>query len=241
MGPFIGWKDRRGLDRVPGGEESYVAQAQRRCGPGAFRRTGCALAAGYMGATLFWMRESGVLPREGTACFVTDYLGARLTGEAPVTDPTMGASSGLFLLAERRWDPEMIRSLGLPPTLFPEVREAGDHCGALTAETARLTGLAAGIPVYVGLGDNQASFLGGVADRAVTLQVNVGTGAQVGRYTETIYDAPPLEARPFPRGGISSSRPGCAGGVRTRPCGASSRKRRCACSIYPTSGTCMRR
>ena len=210
--PFISWKDWRGLDPVPGGEETYVTRAEHLAGPGASKRTGCALATGFMGVTLFWMKESGVLPRKGTACFVTDYLGAMLTGAAPVTDPTMGASSGLLHLAERRWDPEMIRGLGLPPTLFPEVREGGDRFGALTAEAARLTELAAGVPVFVGLGDNQASFLGSVADRDATVQVNVGTGAQVSRYTDRIHDAPPLEVRPFPRGGYVLVEAGLCGG-----------------------------
>jgi sugar (pentulose or hexulose) kinase len=106
----------------------------------------------------------------------------------------------------------MLRALGLPRGLFPEVREAGDPFGALTPEAARLTGLPAGVPVYVGLGDNQASFLGSVAGRDDTVQVNVGTGGQVGRYTDRIHDAPPLETRPFPRGGYLLVEAGLCGG-----------------------------
>jgi sugar (pentulose or hexulose) kinase len=162
--------------------------------------------------TLFWMKETGTLPAKGVACFITDYLGATLTGEAPITDPTMGASSGLFHLTERRWDSETIRHLGLPPARFPEVREAGDRLGTLTTEAARATGLAAGLPVYVGLGDNQASFLGSVAGRTDTVQVNVGTGGQVGRYTDRIHEAPPLETRPFPREGYLLVEAGLCGG-----------------------------
>jgi sugar (pentulose or hexulose) kinase len=148
--------------------------------------------------TLFWLKRREACRRRGTACFITDYLGAVLTGEAPVTDPTMGASSGLFHLAERRWDSETIRDLGLPLALFPEVREAGERWGRLTADAARMTDLPASVPVFVGLGDNQASFLGSVAYREDTVQVNIGTGGQVGRYTGRIHDARPLETRPFP-------------------------------------------
>ena len=209
--PFINWQDRRGLD-LAGGGQTYVARAAQRAGSGAPRRTGCALATGFMGITLFWMKETGALPPKGKACFVTDCLGAALTGEAPLTDPTMGASSGLFHLSERRWDPDLLRGLGLPPALFPEVREAGDRFGALTPEAARLTGLAVGVPVFVGLGDNQASFLGSVAALDDTVQVNVGTGGQVGRYTDRIHEAPPLETRPFPRGGYLLVEAGLCGG-----------------------------
>ena len=212
MGPFIGWQDRRGLDPLPGDDQTFLARAARLSGPATAARTGCALATGFMGVTLFWLKETGGLPATGTACFITDYLGALLTGGAPVTDPTMGASSGLFHLAERRWDSETIRNLGLSPGFFPEVREAGDRWGRLTVEAARLTDLTAGVPVFVGLGDNQASFLGSVADRGETVQVNIGTGGQVGRYTDTIHEAPPLETRPFPRGGYLLVEAGLCGG-----------------------------
>jgi sugar (pentulose or hexulose) kinase len=212
MGPFVGWRDRRGLDPLSGDGEICLARAARLSGAGAPRRTGCTLATGFMGATLFWLKETGGLPATGTACFITDYLGAVLTGEPPVTDPTMGASSGLFNLAERRWDGETIRNLGLPLALFPEVREAGEQWGRLTADAARTTDLPAGVPVFVGLGDNQASFLGSVADRGETVQVNVGTGGQVGRYTDRIHEAPPLETRPFPRGGYLLVEAGLCGG-----------------------------
>jgi len=210
--PFINWQDRRGLEPVRGAKQTYVEKAARLSGPGATKRTGCALATGFMGVTLFWMKETAALPAKSKACFATDYLGATLTGEAPVTDPTMGASSGLFHLAKRSWDLELIHALGLPATLFPEVREAGDRFGALSAEAARLTGLPVGVPVFVGLGDNQASFLGSVASREDTVQVNVGTGGQVGRYTDRIHDAPPLETRPFPRRGYLLVEAGLCGG-----------------------------
>ena len=212
LGPFIGWRDRRGLDPFPGDDQTFLARAARLAGADALRRSGCALATGFMGVTLFWLKETGGLPATGTACFITDYLGARLTGGAPVTDPTMGASSGLFHLAERRWNGETIRNLGLSPGFFPEVREAGEPLGPLTAEAARLTDLTAGVPVFVGLGDNQASFLGSVAERGETVQVNIGTGGQVGQYTDTIHDAPPLETRPFPRGGYLLVEAGLCGG-----------------------------
>ena len=66
-------------------------------GDDAPRRTGNRLAAGYMGVTLFWLHTNSALPPTGTACFLTDYFGALLTGTAPVTDPTCAASGWRFL------------------------------------------------------------------------------------------------------------------------------------------------
>ena len=129
-GPFIGWQDRRGLDPLPGDDQTFLARAARLSGPATAARTGCALATGFMGVTLFWLKETGGLPATGTACFITDYLGALLTGGAPVTDPTMGASSGLFHLAERRWDSGDDPTPGAVPGLFPRGARGGGPVGS---------------------------------------------------------------------------------------------------------------
>jgi sugar (pentulose or hexulose) kinase len=78
---------------------------------------------------------------------------------------------------------------------------------------AAATGLPAGLPVFGGIGDNQASFLGSVADRDESLLVNVGTGGQVAMYTERYTFDPLLETRPFPRGGYLLVSAGLSGGA----------------------------
>lgn len=201
VSPFINWQDRRGEEQVPGECCSYSERAAELAGPDAARTSGCTLSTGYMGTTLFWLRATGELPEGATACYAADYVASALTGCDPVTDPTNGASSGLFDLRARTWDDTIVARLGLPRAMLPEVREAGELLGGLSAEAANATGLPAGLPVFVGLGDNQASFLGSVADLRETVLVNVGTGAQVGCFAEMPHHAPPLETRPFARGG----------------------------------------
>src|SRR5262245_23005405 len=65
--PLINWQDRRGEDTIPGTDRTFVRRAVERAGEGASRRAGCKLAAGYMGVTLFWMKETGSLPAEARA------------------------------------------------------------------------------------------------------------------------------------------------------------------------------
>jgi sugar (pentulose or hexulose) kinase len=210
--PFINWQDRRGEQTVAGNDKTYVRQAAERLGEDAPRRTGCKLAAGYLAVTLFWMQQTDALPRAGTACFASDYLGALLTGRAPVTDPTLGASSGVFNILTRDWDLDLLAALDLPRSLFPEVRESGEALGPLTPAMAKATGLATGLPVFVGIGDNQASFLGSVADHRETVLVNVGTGGQVAAVINQCHYDPLLETRPFPQGGYLLVCAGLCGG-----------------------------
>src|SRR5262249_2276049 len=96
--------------------------------------------------------------------------------------------------------------------LFPEVRPSGKRLGGLAPEPARTIGLPAGLPVFVGIGDNQASFLGSVAKRDETVLVNVGTGGQVAGFVERFVYDPALETRPFPGGGFLLVCAGLSGG-----------------------------
>jgi sugar (pentulose or hexulose) kinase len=212
LSPFINWQDRRGEEPYPGSTLTYVEEALRRAGDDARRRTGCRLAAGYMGVTLFWMRANGAIPPDGKACFITDYFGAMLTGTRPATDPTCAASSGLFNVKAGVWDSDLIATLGLTPTLFPEVRPSGALLGTVTASMAEATGLPEELPVFVGIGDNQASFIGSVAYRDDSVLVNVGTGGQVSVYFDEFRNDPLLETRPFPGGGYLLAAAGLCGG-----------------------------
>jgi sugar (pentulose or hexulose) kinase len=209
--PFVNWQDRRGDEIDPKTGETFVRRANALLGPDAARRAGCRLATGYLAVTLFWMKETGTLPA-GTACFVMDYFGALLTGRAPVTDPTCAASGGVLDVGAGTWDAAMVKALGLPRALFPEVRRSGDLLGGLTAEAAARMGLPEGLPAFVGIGDNQASFLGSVSRREDMALVNVGTGGQVTAYTDTFCYDPSLETRPFPRGGFLLVAAGLCGG-----------------------------
>jgi sugar (pentulose or hexulose) kinase len=141
-----------------------------------------------------------------------DYFGALLTGTRPVTDPTCAASSGVFDIRLGSWAQDYLKALDLPPGLFPEVRPSGTLLGNLTEEAADMTGLPAGLPVFGGIGDNQASFLGSVGDPEETVLVNVGTGGQVSMFSEHFLYDPRLETRPYPGGGFLLACVGLCGG-----------------------------
>jgi sugar (pentulose or hexulose) kinase len=213
VSPLINWQDRRGDELCPATGKSWVETARQRVGPSAPRIAGCRLATGFMGVTLFRLAEEGMLAPDATACFIVDFATALLTGLPPVTDPTLAASAGLLDVGARDWDHGMMDALGLPRELFPPVRPSGERRGSLTDELAKETGLPAGLPVFVGIGDNQASFLGSVAQPEETTLVNVGTGGQVAVFTPAFAYDPALETRPFPGGGFLLVSAGLSGGA----------------------------
>jgi sugar (pentulose or hexulose) kinase len=197
---FIGWQDRRANEVIPSTEETFVARALRVTGEDAPSRTGCRLAAGYLAVTLFWLKESGRLPDDGRACFLPDYFASVLMNSPPANDPTLAASSAAFDLTAGDWDTGILNALGLRREQFPTVVPSGSCIGRLGPTAATTTGLPVGLCVFAPLGDNQASFLGSVADRAHSVFVNVGTGGQVSAAIESLQFDPRLETRPLPGG-----------------------------------------
>lgn len=198
----ITWEDRRADERLPGSHETYLERfISLAGGPDAFAHTGCLPATGYLGPTLFWLWQKGLLPSPpARACFIPDAVVSFLTGLPPCTDPTDGGSSGIFDIVARGWDWPLIARLGLPREIFPEVRETGARAGSLLPALARQAGLPEGIPVFVALGDNQASFLGSVREPTRGLALTVGTGSQVSALVERFQRLPGLDTRYFPGG-----------------------------------------
>jgi sugar (pentulose or hexulose) kinase len=198
--PFIGWQDRRGNELIPSTEETFLARALRLAGEDAPTRTGCRLAAGYLAVTLYWLKENGHLPDDGRGCFLPDYFAGVLMNSPPAADPTLAASAGAFDLTAGVWDLGILEALHLPRELFPTVVPSGSCIGRVAPTAATATGLPVGLRVFAPLGDNQASFLGSVSDRAHSVFVNVGTGGQVSAAVESFHFDPRLETRPLPGG-----------------------------------------
>ncbi len=200
--PAITWQDLRAQEKIPGSHESYLQRLIAQAGGvEAFRRMGCVPAAGFLGTTLFWLHQNDQMPSlPFTACFVPDAVVTFLTGAPPSSDPTLAGSAGLFDIVANQWDWALLDRLGLPAALFPPVGVAGEQAGGLRPAIAAQTGLPAGLPVGVALGDNQASFIGSVREPARSLLLNVGTGGQISARTDEFHFIPGLENRPFPGG-----------------------------------------
>lgn len=193
--PLITWRDRRTVG-------DFLAGLQRAAGIAYTARTGCALNAGYGGATLAWLRQEGAVPvRDAMALTIADYLAARLCGVAG-TAASHAASWGIFDLRRGAWDAELLRTLEIPAELLPPVRDDRPLLGGCTHAAAELFGLPEGLPVWLAVGDNQASVYAAADGDADCAVLNLGTGGQISLPAHEVVWSGGSETRPLAGGGL---------------------------------------
>jgi len=206
VSPLITWQDQRAA-RDPG----FLTELQRR--------TGHALKPGFGGATLPWLLARGAAP--SSTASVTTILGwfvMGLSGSArPQLDPTDAATWGLFDLRALDWDRAATAAARIPATWLPPVVPCGTAAGEMGTATARRWGIPAGVPVAVGIGDNQASLVATLHDPEHELALTLGTGGQLSavlpRGAPLAESGPTFEYRPFPGGQYAAVAASLCGGA----------------------------
>jgi xylulokinase len=112
-----------------------------------------------------------------------DYVRFRLTGEY-ATDVSDASGTALFNVVERRWSTEMVSAVGLDASILPRVYESPEITGTLSEQAASSTGLAAGIPVVGGGGDQAASAVGNGVVEPGFVSCTLGTSGVVFAHME---------------------------------------------------------
>lgn len=112
---------------------------------------------------LLWLKrnEPDLYERAGMILFCKDLLTRMLTGKA-VSDYSDTSGAGLLRLPERAYDDALLDAYGLPEaaSMLPPLVESEAEAGRVTADAARMTGLAEGTPVSAGFFDIVASMIG---------------------------------------------------------------------------------
>jgi len=182
---LVTWQDRRGHERGTDGRTVLEEMAAR----GGAR----AVSTGYGVVTLFdWTVRKGRSDIR-KVCTIPDYFGMMLTGRRdPLTDPTMADSSGAYDLQHSAWDEDYLGRLGIDPGLFPEIVPSSTVQGRLEDRVIRSLLGGESPPVACCVGDNQASFIGGVRHHDDSLLVNIGTASQVSFCIEGPDDGTPV-------------------------------------------------
>ena len=124
-------------------------------------------------------------------CPIHDYIALSLAGrETPLIHASDAAGLGLFDLRKGEFDVAVTRAAGMSPEMFPQVAKRNIVLGHT----------AAGIPVAIAVGDNQASFAGSVATDRGDILVNICTGGQISVFSTEPSAGTALETRPFDDG-----------------------------------------
>ncbi len=169
--PAILWADARSVGYL----ETY-----RSLDDDARRRLANPPTVGMAGPTLLWLRdcEPETYNEIRWALQPKDWLRMRLTGE-PAAEPSDASATLLYDVPAGRWDYEVVAALGLRQDFLAQVIGSSDVAGGLTREAAEHLGLSAGLPVTAGAADTVAAMLGGGLSKPGSVQLTVGTGAQI--------------------------------------------------------------
>ena len=143
-------------------------------------RTGLVLDPYFSGSKIAWLLEGDPSLRAraeaGEIAFGTidSWLIHRLTGgRAHATDPTNASRTLVYDIHERRFDPELLKILGVPEAVLPKVQPSASIFG----ETVALDGVPAGVPIAGVAGDQQAALFGQGCFEAGMAKNTYGTGA----------------------------------------------------------------
>ncbi len=136
--------------------------------------------AGFTAPKLLWLRthEPDLLHKAEIILSPKDDLRFRMTGKL-ATDPVDASGMWLLNVADRKWQMELCRTVGLRDGQLPELLDANALAGQVHASAARSLGLKAGTPVICGTGDAAANSLGlGLINEGDAV-ISLGTAAQI--------------------------------------------------------------
>ncbi len=141
---------------------------------------------GFTAPKIVWLREHEPWNYNRIAHILLpkDYIRLKLTGML-ATDLSDASGTMLLDVAGRCWSSEMTRRLDICPEWLPPVYESCDIVSETTLFAAATTGLAAGIPVVAGGGDQACGAVGaGVVNKGVA-SIVLGTSGVISVHDES--------------------------------------------------------
>ena len=195
--PLITWQDSRCKRTIKKGK-SYIDYILDVVSNDMFLKDcGTLPAPGFGGMTLFWLKENNLIPHHVKAVTIGDYVSIKLSDGQPTIDETNAASFGIYNIKKHTWHNEIIKSMGLPSALLPEVGDSGEPIGSITVDIANLTNLGKHTKICRCIGDNQASFIGAVSNITKEALLNIGTGSQISCPLKSFKTYKGLDTRPL--------------------------------------------
>jgi autoinducer 2 (AI-2) kinase len=131
------------------------------------------------GAVLPWLMNSrpNLMDKTAQILMISDWVNYKLTGHA-YTEGTGACETSLYDVRKNTFNWEIIDTLELPPSIFPQVLSNSTMVGEATDKITKKLGLMKGIPVFMGGADTQNGLIG--------LNTKVGEISAVGGTTTPI-------------------------------------------------------
>ncbi len=150
------------------------------------RRLGRAVPAGFTASKLLWLarHEPRHWARVHTVLLPHDHVNRWLTGVASM-EAGDASGTGFFDPVARTFDPVAMAAIDPRlPSMLPPLLAAGTFAGTLAPAAAHALGLAPGIAVATGGGDNMMSAIGSGATAAGVVVASLGTSGTIFTRTE---------------------------------------------------------
>ncbi|MFC3752528.1 glycerol kinase GlpK [Aquamicrobium ahrensii] len=167
----IVWQDRRTA-------QICVKLKKQGLEPKFTRKTGLLLDPYFSGTKIAWMLDKvkGARKRaekgELLAGTIDSFLIWRLTGgKVHATDATNASRTLVYNIEKNEWDSELLRILGIPASLLPQVKDCADDYGATDEKL-----FGAAIPILGVAGDQQAATIGQACFQPGMMKSTYGTG-----------------------------------------------------------------
>lgn len=149
--PCILWNDTR----------SHAEAAALDADPRFRKLTGNIVFPGFTAPKLAWVKnnESAIFARVAKVLLPKDFLRLWLSGEH-ISEMSDSAGTAWLDVGKRAWSSDLLAATSLDEKQMPSLVEGTEKAGGLRSELASKWGMASGIPIAGGAGDNAASACG---------------------------------------------------------------------------------
>lgn len=200
---IITWQDQRALEKNENGI-SYLDYINGNY-KSLFSKFQYLVSPGYAVTTLLPLQK--LINTAGCSLrFAPDFIVKKLIGDTPYDsipiDPSIAHSSGFYALENKDWNWKLINALGYNEIRLPKIDEPGTFVGDVGKHIPQLTGT----PIFLGMGDNQASVLGAIFEKKSetsnnkinSMVISIGTSGQISAVVKEIKKISKyIDYRPF--------------------------------------------
>lgn len=186
---MISWLDNRAVDEVKEIEEAFGAER-------FYEITGLPLCATWILPKLLHVRKNQpeLWKKVHKVCQLQDLILRALGVDGYYGNEPEAGFWGLWDNQKLCFHEALLQTFSISPSLLPEIRQVGELVGRITEKTSALTGFAEGMPICVGIGDQNSAAVGAGIVTPGAVSVSLGTGGLATALLQDCYRDPKGQA-----------------------------------------------